>query len=198
MKDPQVVIDWRRSNVLKREINGAKRAAFGEFISKVNYKTEALKTYKFMNRLCSKNCKMIKLMKLKNKFLCYDEQISNTFVTLFASKQRKSGYMKERDKLAKRCNVLAKTVDDSAEDLCNNFFTEFELVIAQLKVSKSPGPELIFTEFILHTGERARKMLLRFFNKMWNEIDDVPSLWKKAMIIPLFKTNQLLTLIVID
>ncbi|GFU01511.1 hypothetical protein NPIL_233141 [Nephila pilipes] len=44
--------------------------------------------------------------------------------------------MKRRDKLAKRYNVLAKTVDDSAEDLCNNNFTEFELelAISQMKL----------------------------------------------------------------
>ena len=42
-EDSQAVLEWRRSNgSLKREINRAKRAAFSEFISKINYKTEAL------------------------------------------------------------------------------------------------------------------------------------------------------------
>lgn len=186
-QDPQAVIEWRRSSaILKREINGAKRAAFGEFISKVNYKTEARKTYRFINRLCSKSCKTVKEpMKLNNKILSNDDQISNAFASFFASKQRKTDYMKQRDKLAKRYNVLARTIDDSAEDLCNRNFTEFELelAISQMKPGKSPGPDLIFAEFVHHTGKKARYTLLRLFNKIWNETDGVPSMWKKATIV---------------
>ncbi len=89
--------------------------------------------------------------------------------------------MKQRDTLAKRYGVLASTVDDSAEDLCNNNFTKFELelAISQMKLGKSPGPDFVFAEFIHHTGENARKTLLRLFNKIWNEIDVLPSLWKR-------------------
>ncbi|GFS48280.1 hypothetical protein NPIL_606551 [Nephila pilipes] len=47
--------------------------------------------------------------------------------------------MKRRDKLDKRYSVLSRIVDDSAEDLWNNNFTEFELelAISQIKPAKS-------------------------------------------------------------
>ncbi|GFT19217.1 hypothetical protein NPIL_11821 [Nephila pilipes] len=98
-------------------------------------------------------------MKFKSKFLFNDEQILNAFVTFFASKQKKSGYMKRRDKLAKRYNVLAKTVNDSAEDLCNVNFTEFELelAISLMKLGMSSGPDLICAEFIHHTKKRQER-----------------------------------------
>ena len=81
---------------MKIEINRAKRAAFGELISKVKYKTEELKTYRFMNRLCSKSCKTVKEpMKLNNKILSDDDKIANAFAIFFASRQRKPYYMKQ-------------------------------------------------------------------------------------------------------
>ena len=76
--------------------------------------------------------------------------------------------MKQRDKRAERYSALARTVDDSVEDLCNKNFTRFELnlAISQIKPGDSPGPDYIFAEFILHTGEKARNTFLRLFNKI--------------------------------
>ena len=59
-----------------------------------------------------------------------------------------------------------------------------------MKPGKSPGPDHILAEFILHAGEKARNTLLRLFNKIWNETDAVPSMWKKATIIPLLKKDK--------
>lgn len=53
--NPQITREWRRScAILRKEITLAKQCAFNDFISKLNYKTDSLKAYKFINNLCSK------------------------------------------------------------------------------------------------------------------------------------------------
>ncbi|GFY69471.1 hypothetical protein TNIN_217721 [Trichonephila inaurata madagascariensis] len=78
-----------------------------------------------MNKLRLGNNKHLKdPIKLNNKSLRNDGQIADAFTKHFASKQRKSGYLKERDKDFKRYNILARVSDDSASELCNSEFTE--------------------------------------------------------------------------
>lgn len=76
--------------------------------------------------------------------------------------------------------------------MCNTNFTEFELelAISQMKKDKSPGPDNIFPEFILHTGAKVRKTILKALKIIWNGRDTVPAFWKKATIIPLLKKDK--------
>ena len=55
-------------------------------------------------------------------------------------------YVKQRDRNFMNYDILAKTSDDCAVELCNAEFTECKLkfVISQLKLGKSPGPNLVF------------------------------------------------------
>ena len=126
------------------------------------------------------------------KILSDDDKIANAFPTFFASRQRKTDYMKQRDKRSKRYNVLVRTMDDSAGDLYNKNFTRFDLklAISHMKPGKSLRLDHIFAEFILHTGEKARNTFLRLFNKFMNETDTVPSMWEKATIISLLKNDK--------
>jgi hypothetical protein len=58
-----------------------------------------------------------------------------------------------------------------------------------LKKRKSPVEDQIQAEFLKHAGKKARTSIRMWFQKNW-ETGIVPSLWKKAIIVPLLKNDK--------
>jgi len=58
-----------------------------------------------------------------------------------------------------------------------------------MKNRKSPREDQIHTEFLKHACKEARTSVLRWFKKIW-ETGILPSLWKKAIIMPVPKTGE--------
>ena len=111
--------------------------------------------------------------------------------------QKKTHHIRTQDKIIRKLlsdsNKKASKVDDdnfSEHEIFHEDFTMQELynAISKIKVNKSPGPDNIFAEFIIHMGNNARSTLLRLCNHIWNST--VPSQWKKATIIPILKKNK--------
>jgi hypothetical protein len=75
------------------------------------------------------------------------------------------------------------------ENIMNKTFNEKELgeATATLKQKKSPGPDEITNEMILHLGPRAR--LLQIFNTSWKN-GAVPQIWRKAVMIPIHNPGK--------
>ena len=64
--------------------------------------------------------------------------------------------------------------DTSTAELCDAKFTDYEMIIFQLKQNDKitliqkgkSGPKLIFSELAHHIGEKMRETLFKFFNKI--------------------------------
>ena len=54
------------------------------------------------------------------------------------------------------------------------------------KLKKSPGPDRITNEMLIHLETTARLKLLDIFNMTWEE-ERVPQIWKEATMIPIHK-----------
>ena len=61
---------------------------------------------------------------------------------------------------------------------------ELNTAIKKLKKKKSPGPDGITNEMIIHLDTTARLKLLEIFNLSWEE-GRVPQMWKEAIMIPI-------------
>merc|ERR1711867_336711 len=66
--------------------------------------------------------------------------------------------------------------------------TELEKAIKKLK-KKSPGPDGITNEMIIHLSDTALQKLLDIFNLSWKN-GDVPQIWKDATMIPILKKGK--------
>jgi len=66
---------------------------------------------------------------------------------------------------------------------------ELQEAIQQSKNRKSPGEDQIHAEFLNHTGKEARTSIWMRFQNIW-ETGIVPSLWKKAIVVPILKTGK--------
>ena len=196
-KNPTDVQKWRRSAALtQRTILEAKRACFNTFISKLNYRTDSRKAYKFIETLQNRKVPPKKELLLSNDtILNSDSAIANAFATYYSSCQKKSKHLKRQNRIIQRLvkENIKSTMTPTSNRTDNIFYENFNLwelqqAINTLKPKKSPGPDKRFNEFLIFTGPNARNTLLHFFNHIWNTT--VPTHWQKAIIIPLLKRKK--------
>ena len=79
---------------------------------------------------------------------------------------------------------------------CNNQAFEKDFTVQELNSAikkaaprKAPGPDKITNEMISHLGSIAKKRLLQYINRTWNE-GQLPRSWKTARITPILKKGK--------
>ena len=80
--------------------------------------------------------------------------------------------------------------DGLRSDACQPFSRE-ELMtqLKKMKAKKAPGADGVCTEHLKHLGPVAQDVLLRLINRSWCAAE-VPSIWRRAVIIPIPKAGK--------
>ena len=73
----------------------------------------------------------------------------------------------------------------------NKMFTqkEFDEAVASLKTEKSPGPDKLTNEMLMHLGSKAASKLLAIYNNSW-KTGAIPQSWRDAHMIPIQKQGK--------
>lgn len=66
---------------------------------------------------------------------------------------------------------------------------ELEIALASCNTKSSPGPDGVAYCALTHLGERARCLLLDFYNKSWDS-GTIPNEWKVARVLPILKPGK--------
>ena len=66
---------------------------------------------------------------------------------------------------------------------------ELEDALTMLKLRKTPSPDNITNEMLLHLGPCSKKKLLQLFNDGWRT-GTVPQVWREAIMIPILKRGK--------
>ena len=72
---------------------------------------------------------------------------------------------------------------------CPFVMEELEGALKGMQNGRSPGPNNITNDMLAHLGTQAKKKLLRLFNTSW-KTGLIPSIWKKAIHIPILKAGK--------
>ena len=67
--------------------------------------------------------------------------------------------------------------------------TEMEEAMASLQLKRSPGPNKITNEMLLHLGPKAKSKLLEIYNNSWKS-GNIPQSWREATMIPVHKKGK--------
>ncbi|GFW57552.1 reverse transcriptase domain-containing protein [Trichonephila clavipes] len=88
-------------------------------------------------------------------------------------------------------SIIKHNKNHCAEDVFTSDFTleELEYAIRRLNPKKSPGPDVIYPQMIVHFGEIAKKYLLNIFITSWRS-GKLPKIWKSSVIIPILKPGK--------
>ena len=186
------VTTWRKEKlILKHQITQSKRNAWNTFVSKLNYKTDGQKAFKFMNRLNNKYPqKQSQPLEVQDKEITDDKKIANRFNAYFTNAHKLANNLKKQEKYLKRHTKIH--TNRNFKEIFNTNFSEEELkeAIRNTKQKKQPGPDNIFPEFVHNLGPKAMKVLIMIYNKLWNSRDNLPDQWKKAIIVPILKPDK--------
>ncbi|GFX86668.1 RNA-directed DNA polymerase from mobile element jockey [Trichonephila clavipes] len=98
---------------------------------------------------------------------------------------------KDRLQYKKYKSIIKHNKNHCAEDVFTSDFTleELEYAIRHLNPKKSPGPDVIYGQMIVHFGEIAKKYLLNIFITSWRS-GKLPKIWKSSVIIPILKPGK--------
>ena len=66
---------------------------------------------------------------------------------------------------------------------------ELDDALRFLPLKKSPGPDKITNEMLIHLGPKSKKKLLQLFNDGWRT-GTVPQIWREAIMIPVHKAGK--------
>ena len=66
---------------------------------------------------------------------------------------------------------------------------EFEDALKTLKPNQAPGLDKITNAMLTHLGPKTKKKLLQLFNASWKN-GKIPTIWKKAIMIPIHKKGK--------
>ncbi|GFV70239.1 reverse transcriptase domain-containing protein [Trichonephila clavipes] len=99
----------------------------------------------------------------------------------------------EEDRLQykKYKSIIKHNKNHCAEDVFTSDFTleDLEYAIRRLNPKKSPGPDVIYGQMIMHFGEIAKKYLLKIFITSWRS-GKLPKIWKSSVITPILKPGK--------
>ncbi|GIY90844.1 putative RNA-directed DNA polymerase from transposon BS [Caerostris darwini] len=191
------VSNWRKhAAILKGSIFSAKRSCFDGFISKINFQRDSLKINKFLARLKNQTPQSAKRpFRINQKIISSNAKVAGYFLKYFTETNRKGAYARIMSRVLKRqlghCRDRSEDLPENVKSIfCSSFsMHELNMVLNGLNDRKSPGMDNIHHEFLKHLDQTAKSNLLIFFNIIWTT-GSVPSLWRKAIIIPVHKKNK--------
>ncbi|GFX91437.1 uncharacterized protein TNCV_3545201 [Trichonephila clavipes] len=191
-KNPEDVQNWRKSvALLRKEILTAKRNCFNNFITKIDYRKDGKKVFNFVNKIQNRaNTSSTEPLRVGNRVLTNDTDISNSFNSFYSTKQRLKKSLKTRQKIIGReIRNIASSQSHGHEIFHRNFsISELREAVGHIRCAKSPGPDNFHPEFLKHLGCNALSVLLTLYNHSWKY--GVPAIWKKAIVVPIPKKEQ--------
>ena len=92
-----------------------------------------------------------------------------------------------------------ETFSNSASQLSDIIFTESDVFISlsSLKPNKASGPDNLYSQVLINCAESLAKSLFLLFTQSMNT-GTLPSDWRRAHIMPIFKRRSKLTQLIID
>ncbi|GFT90936.1 hypothetical protein TNCV_4995161 [Trichonephila clavipes] len=155
-KNPEDVQNWRKSvALLRKEILTAKRNCFNNLITKIDYRKDGKKVFNFVNKIQNRaNTSSTEPLRVGNRVLTNDMDISNSFNSFYSTKQRLKKSLKTRQKIIGReIRNIASSQSHGHEIFHRNFsISELREAVGHIRCAKSPGPDNFHPEFLKHLG----------------------------------------------
>ena len=175
--------EYRRLNL------ESKRKGWREKTASLNMEKDTNKLWKLVKSMNDEGNGQPTISIEKDGYILSGKQAADTFIQEYAEvatiqvpKQRLTEVKEE----LKQRSQLEELPEEMFMPITMN---EVKTAIKKLKMKKSPGPDGISNEMIVHLGNAALKKLLEIFNLSWN-MGNVPQIWKDALMIPLHKKGK--------
>ena len=173
----------------RKSYNEAARRSWREKTEDLNLDRDGKKLWKLTKAMNDEDTKSKPLTIMQNATILGDKEAANRLIENY---QEASNLTIPEDR-KQEVHVEARDFHSSEDqDECmNKLFNmrEFEEALNTLKEKKSPGPDKVTNEMLLHLGKRAKTKLLATFNNSWTT-GHVPQAWREADMVPIHKKGK--------
>ena len=133
-------------------------------------------------------------MRHDGRLLVKDKVKAEAFCATYAWVSRKIGIPKidrqAKENLKRLSPPVYRECEGTRQECCGDFSNaELDRQLHGLKLKKTPGPDNISNEMLLHLGPVSTAVLLRAINTSWRE-GRVPAEWRRASICPIPKAGK--------
>ena len=173
----------------RKEHIQAARTSWREKTECLNMEKDSNKLWKLAKSLNDEETKSTPILIEDNQTLLTGKKAANC---LIESYEQNSNVHIPKNRKAEVHNELKKNHNEiNSPDYMKKPFTldEMEAAKAALKLKRSPGPDKITNEMLLHLGPKANSKLLQIFNNSW-KTGNIPQSWREATMIPILKKGK--------
>ena len=181
----------RASAEVKLMTNKLKRERFKTTCKNLDLARDGNKAWSLIRNLNGENrMSNPKPLSSDNETIASEQKRANIQNKHFAT-VTKSNKLNEADKVLLKNLKLKEKSPKIYNKLFEEDFTlaEMNKCLRKLKPRKSPGPDNIHNEMLIHLGNQGKMILLYFFNLTWKS-GKLPLSWKNAVIKPILKKGK--------
>ena len=181
----------RTAAIATRVLNSSKKNTFIQTCAELDLKREGTKAWSLLNNLSGENkTRNPKPLVTEKGTIADDQRKANEHNRFFASTNKANKLTEEDKKLLKDLKAKEKVPFVQTKTFGENLtLSELNKALKRLKPRKSPGPDGIHNEMLIHLGTEAKKILLEIINITWQK-GDLPPIWKTAILKPILKKGK--------
>ena len=176
---------------VKRTVLVAKRSKWGATTAELDLAQDGKKAWTLLSNLSGeKRTTNQKPMTTEDGTITDDKKKAEAHNKYFASINKSSKLSdKDKEKLQK-LKAQEKAPSVSRQIFEEDFtMTELNKTFKKLKKCRSPGPDRIHNEMLIHLGPIGRQTILRLVN-LTLQTSEIPRMWRNAILNPILKKGK--------
>ena len=193
LKDPTKKTNKKTTttkNRLKRKsLNHLVVIAGEKKTASLNFEKDGQKLWKLTKQLSDEENSRAKITLEENSKLLTGKQAADKFAENYANESKiPISALKQREA---RREVRERTANRTAVKLMHQPLRlgELQRALKKLRPKRSPGPDGITNEMLIHLGSAAVCKLLQIYNHSWEQ-GVLPQIWREATMIPILKKGK--------
>ena len=194
-KSQPTISNMNNFNCLKatarRIVRQKKCSCWRAYVSRLTERTPSNEVWKMIKKIEGKNlASTVSMLEVNGEHFSSPEQISNGLGEQFAYNSSSNNYATEFQRYKAQAERLTINIQSDNSEDCNTYITlpELQKAICQANDSAT-GPDDIHYQILKHLPQSTLKILLYIFNQIW-EKGCIPSIWKRATVIPIPKPGK--------
>ena len=195
--DPSQGAAWTEADrEARRVLLEARQRSWRDFTNQLNLRTDARKVWGTLRALDGKPApiRQDEELRVGSKAYSGDKRKADAFMRVYAQASHLPPRVKRdrpfRHDLTKFLKTACAGCGGRRTTCCSPFTRkELDAAIAKLAARKAPGLDLVTNELIVHLNDAGRQKLLELANMSWAR-GELPSIWRKAIIVPILKKGK--------
>ena len=169
--------------------NEARRSSWMKKTAGLNMETDSNKLWRLTKQLGDKENRHANITLLQDMRMVHGKQAANSFADTY--KEASNIPVELHKQKYVRTEQRKITESDDVSTVMNSplSYEELSSALSNLKLKKSPGPDVVTNEMNVNLGRPAVHKLLDIFNKAWQE-GTLPQIWREATVVPIHKKGK--------